>query len=309
MAAPARPLPLWASVPFLLLVLVTVLLPGAVQAQLPYLDPMPWHTPADSTSRLAMLAQVQRFTDSHTGWDGNRFLLTALLPAGDKGTFFLRFPHVTFDSGDISLEQRWPWVIGEEAEEGWPGESRTSSFGQLELGATGPFRLPGLGGLDYGLGLGLPMGSDRIYPFSSTGAPFHLAMRKPVALGGRRRLNVSGAYLAHMASNKNNLSDYAFPNGWNLGATLDWYWAKGGRFGLGYDFWDRDGRRSQLVAARFYIPWTDQGAIGLEASREIQGTLDRPATWYFTLTWRLNSARYRAGHEVPPEVVPGTAPP
>ena len=81
------------------------------------------------------------------------------------------------------------------------------------------------------------------------------------------------------------------------------------RFGVGYDFWNRDDRRSQLVSARFYIPWTDQGAIGLEAAREIQGTLDRPAAWYFTLAWRLNSSRYRAGHEVPPEIISGTAPP
>ena len=94
MATPERPLPARASVPFLVLVLVSLLVPCAVQAQLPYIDPIPWHTPADSTSRLAMLAEVQRFTDSHTSWSGNRFLLTVLLPAGDKGTFFLRFPHL-----------------------------------------------------------------------------------------------------------------------------------------------------------------------------------------------------------------------
>jgi len=169
-----------APVLFLLMFLFSLPLfrPVEVRAQLPYLDPMPWHTPADSTSRLALMAQVQRFTDSHTGWDVNRFLLTAILPAGNKGTFFLRIPHVTFDSGDVSLEARWPWVIGEEVAEGWPGESRISSFGQMELGVTGPFRLPMLGELDYGIGLGLPMGSDRIYPISSTGIPFHLAMRR-----------------------------------------------------------------------------------------------------------------------------------
>jgi hypothetical protein len=295
-----------AVLPLFCLILAAVASP--VRAQLPHLDPIPWHTPADSTSRLAMVVDLQRTTDDHTGWNSNRILLTAILPAGDRGTFFLRIPHVTFDTGGLSLRGRWPWVLGEAAEGDWPGEDRPSSFGQMEVGVTGPLRLPLVGLSDYAIALGVPMGSDRVYPFSSTSIPLRLAYRKPVDLGGRRRLDLKGVYLKHMGSGKDFLDDSAFPGGWLLGASFDWYRGEGGRFGVAYDFQDREGRLSQIVAARLWFPWAQRSAIGLEVARELAGTLDRPAAWTFTVTWRLNSARYRSGHEVPPAVMPGTLP-
>jgi hypothetical protein len=287
--------------------LILAAVPSA-RAQLPHLDPIPWHTPADSTSRLAMMVDVQRTTDDHTGWNANRILLTAILPAGGRGTFFLRIPHVTFDTDGLGLANRWPWVLGEAATDGWPGEDRLSSFGQIEVGVTGPVRLPLVGLSDYALGLGIPMGSDRVYPFSSTSIPLRLGYRKPLDLGDRRRLTLNGVYLKHMGSGKEFLNDAAFPSGWQAGASFDWYRGEGGRFGIGYDYHDREGRIAQLVAARLWFPWSERAAIGLEAARELAGTLDRPAAWYFTLTWRLNSGKYRAGHETAPEVLPGTLP-
>lgn len=281
---------------------------GPARAQLPYLDAVPWHTPADSTSRLALVVDLQRMTDEHTGWGADRILLTAILPAGDAGTFFLRIPHQTFDSGGLRLPQRWPWAMGEAATPGWPGEDRTSSFGQIEVGVTGPWRIPLLGPSDYAVALGLPMGSDRVYPFSSTGIPLRLAVRRPISLGGRRRLNLEGIYLKHMGSGKDVLDDFAFPSGWRAGVSLDWYRAVGGRWGLGYAYENREGRVSQMVSARVWFPWSGRAALGLEAARELAGTLDRPAAWIFSLSWRLNSARYRAGHETRPEVLPGTLP-
>lgn len=281
---------------------------GAARAQLPHLDPIPWHTPADSTSRLALTVDLQRFTDDHTGWNANRILLTAILPAGDKGTFFLRIPHQTFDTGGLDLEGRWPWVLGEEAPEGWPHEDRISSFGQIEIGANGPLRLPLMGAGDFGVALGLPMGSDRVYPFSSKSMPLRLALRKPIRLGERRLLHLVGAYLKPTGSGRDFLGDEAFPGGYHLGADFDWYLGKGGRLGVGYDRHDREGRIADLVSARVTIPWSGAGAIGLEAVRELAGTLDRPAAWQFSLSWRLNSGRYRSGHETPPEVIPGTLP-
>jgi len=298
-----------ARAPVLLVALAAALMSaGSARAQLPHLDAIPWHTPADSTSRLALVLDLQRMTDDHTGWNADRILLTAVLPAGDEGTFFLRIPHQTFDSGGLRLGGRWPWVLGEAAGPGWPNEDRTSSFGQIEVGTTGPWRIPLLGRSDYAVALGLPMGSDRVYPFSSTSIPLRLAVRKPLDLGGRRRLGLAGTYLQHMGSGKDYLIDFAFPSGWRLGATFDWYRGSGGRFGLGYDYEDRDGRQSQLLSARLWFPWAERAAIGLEAAREIAGTLDRPAAWYFTVSWRLNSAKYRAGREAPPAVLPGTLP-
>jgi hypothetical protein len=263
------------------------------RAQLPHLDAIPWYTPADSTSRLALVVDVDRFHDSKFGWDLNRLLLTAILPAGDDGVFFLRLPLMTFDTGGLSLQSRWPWVIGEGAPEGWPHEERVSSYGQIEVGINGPVKLPLVTWVNYGLALGLPTGSDKVYPFSSTGMPLRLALKKNLPLGRTTYLGLVAGYLAHMDSGKDNLDPYAFPSGVHLGATFDVFRDRGSRFLLSYDYHNRESRKSQMAGAQVWIPWSEDGSIGFKAARELQGTLDRPAEWYFTLSFRLDSPNHR----------------
>lgn len=279
----------------LLAVLVAVARPGTVRAQLPYLDAVPWFTTADSTSRLALVVDVNRFTDSKFDWNTNRLLLTGILPAGDDAVFFLRISHMTFDSGNVSVAQRWPWVIGPDGENGWPNESRMSSFGQIEVGVTGPVQLPLLRWVDFGLGLGLPTGSDRVYPFSSTSIPLRLALKKNLALGGHTWLGLVGGYLAAMDSGKEYLEPTAFPSGFHLGASLDVYRRRGSRLGLTYDWRYRESRKSQIAGAQWWLPWGKDGSVGLKVAAELQGTLDRPAAWYFTLAFRLDSPSHYLG--------------
>jgi hypothetical protein len=258
-----------------------------------HLDAIPWFTPADSTSRLALVVEINRFHDPKFDWNLNRILLTAVLPAGDDATFFLRLPHLTFDTGDIPLADRWPWVIGENGQNGWPHEKRISSFGQIEVGVTGPARLPLLGGVDYALALGLPTGSDKVYPFSSTSLPLRVELKKIIPLGRTTHLGLVAGYLSNMDSGRDNLTSTAFPSGYHLGAAVDLYQGRGSRLGLTYDFQDRESRRSQLAGVQWWLPWGADGSLGFKVGRELQGTLDRPAAWYFTLAWRLDSARYR----------------
>ncbi|MEN8005968.1 MAG: hypothetical protein ABFS42_03095 [Candidatus Krumholzibacteriota bacterium] len=268
-------------------------LPGGAKAQIMHLDAIPWFTPADSTSRLALVVEINRFHDPKFDWNLNRILLTTVLPAGDDGAFFLRLPHLTFDMGNTTLAGRWPWVIGEEGQNGWPNEKRTSSFGQIEVGVTGPVGLPLAGNVDYALALGLPSGSDRVYPFSSTSLPLRLELKKIVPLGEKTHLGLVAGYLSNMDSGKDYLTSAAFPSGFHLGASWDMYRGRGSRLGATYDFQDRDSRRSQLAGVQWWLPWGDSGSLGFKVARELQGTLDRPAAWYFTVAWRLDSTRHR----------------
>ena len=94
-----------------------------------------------------------------------------ILPAGSGGTFFVRIPHVTFDKGDVPLFSRRPWVQGEALADTFWTERRVSSFGQLELGVNSLRRFPLLGETHYGGAIGLPVGTDRLYPYSSVSFP------------------------------------------------------------------------------------------------------------------------------------------
>jgi len=285
-----------------LLFVVAVMILGAVpaRAQLMHLDPLPFFTPADSTSRLALVVDLDRFTDRKFDWNLNRIMLTAVIPAGDDAAFFLRLPHQTFDRGETSVRSRWPWAMGPDGQDGWPNESRTSGFGKLEIGVTGPVVLPVLRGMDFGLALGLPSGSDRVYPFSSQSIPLRLQLRKPVVLRAGLQAGFKAGYLVHLDSGKDFLDATAFPSGYQLGASLAGYGGRGSSWHLTWDYRNEDGRKSQLVGVQGWIPWTDDGALGLKVAREIQGTLDGPAEWYFTLSWRFDSPKYRQGLEEKP---------
>lgn len=275
--------------------LIWVLLLGAwfpccAGAQLVHLDPLPWSAPADSTSRLAMLVQVDRFQDSKFDWQVNRLLVTGILPAGEKATYFLRIPHVTFDTGRTPLFERWPWLQGPDADEDWPGEGRVASYGQLEIGVTGPLGLAGLQDMQFGVALGLPTGSDRLYPISSTSLPLRIELRKLLALTSYGGLALTGGLLAHMDSGKDYLvSDFAFHSGHHLGAALVWRGFAGGRFQLAYDYENRQGHRSQKASSELWWRWLGSSSIGFRATHEFQGTLDRPAAWIISLMVRLDS--------------------
>jgi hypothetical protein len=258
-----------------------------------HLDPLPYFTSADSTSRLALQVDVDRFSDAKFNWTLNRMLLTAILPAGDAGIFFLRLPLLRFDTGETPVGARWPWVLGPDGQDGWPYESSISSFGKIEVGTVGPFSLPFVGGLDYGLALGLPTGADRTYPFSAKSIPLRIQVRKPVAVTAGVQAGFGAGYLVHMDSGDDFLDPIAFPSGSWLGASLAGFGRRGARWQLSWDYRNENDRKSQLVGVQGWVPWAASGAVGLKIARELQGSLDRPAAWYFSISWRLDSPKYR----------------
>lgn len=275
------------------------LLPGPARAQILHLDPIPWQAAADSTSRLALVAQVDRFLDADTDWSLNRLLLTVVLPGGQAGTFFLRMPHLTFDTGSEPAAVRWPGILAAQTDSTWPYSSRVKSFGQLEVGATGPLTLPLVGRLTYGAALGLPIGVDRLYPFSSTSLPLRLEARKMAGLAGPLQISCDAGYLVNMDSGKEDLDPAAFPSGHRLGLGLHWYHGRGSRVQIGADLHERTGRRSVLAGMEWWVPWTPDGSLGLRVAKELAGSADRPASWYFTVAWRFDSPGYRPGVEKP----------
>ena len=281
--------------PVLLLSALFCGLSGPAAAQLTYLDEFPWLAPADSTSRLALVAEYNRFQDAKYDWTVDRLHLCAIMPAGEQSVFFLRMSHLLFDTGQVLPVQRWPWVRGAEEDFQWEDERTITSFGQPEVGALGPLNLPYLGAGQFAVGLGLPVGTDRLYPFASVSLPLRLALRKPIDLWHNARLHLETGYLMNMESGQDLLGEEAFPGGYELSARLDMYRGRGSRASLFFDHWDRDGRRSGIVGVENWLPWTPDGSVGIRVARELAGTLDGPAAWYFTLAWRFDSAGARPG--------------
>jgi hypothetical protein len=270
---------------------------GPARAQLTHLDDLPWFAPADSTSRLAMVAEFNRFEDGKYGWSTDRLHVCAIMPAGERSIFFVRMSHLLFDTGEVLPVDRWPWVRGLEEEYQWETEKTITSFGQPEIGSVGPLNLPGLKGSQYGVALGLPVGTDRLYPFASVSLPLRLAVRRHIDLWDQTRLNLKLGYLMNMESGQDLLNEEAFPSGLEFGAALDWYRGRGARSALTFDRRDLDGRKSTIVGLQSWFPWTDDGSLGLKIARELQGTLHGPAAWYFSLSWRFDSPGRRPAAE------------
>lgn len=267
----------------------------AARAQLPHLDPLPWYTPADSSSQLALVAEVDRFTDKATDWAVNRVMVTATLPAGTRSVWFLRLPYLSFDTSGQSVPARWPGTVGKDQPEGWPGGERLTGFGQLEVGAAGPLGLRGLGPWRYGFALGLPTGQNALYPWSSTSLPLRLQLQGDLRPSGPWHLWLGGGYLLHLDASGNTLAPEAFPNGWQAMAELGLLRGPGSSWRLTASWEDRNTRRSLLVGAAVWLPWTGDASIGLRAARELADAADRPARWYLALSWRFDSPSHRPG--------------
>jgi hypothetical protein len=281
---------------------VLVLCPGFVSgaaAQMLHLDPIPWSIPADSTSSKALIVEVSRFEESKFGWAGDRLMLTLVLPAGEDATTFVRIPYVMFDRGDVSLFSRWPWVQGEAEVDTFWSERRVSSFGQIEVGANGRADWPLLGGIHYGGAIGLPVGTDRLYPLSSISVPIRVEGRKDFALDSRFHLALSAGYLYNLDSGSDLLDATAFPGGWRWGSSLSLLGGRNRRVILDYDHQNRDGRRSQLAGIQCWLPWSKDGSWSARVERQLAGSLDRYATWRFVLAWRFGNPLNRPGSEEP----------
>ena len=268
-------------------------------AQMLHLDPIPWSVPADSTSSQALIVEAARFQETKFDWAVDRLLLTLILPAGSNGTFFLRMPHVTFDMGDVPLFSRWPLIQGEAEVDTFWTERRVSSFGQLEVGVNSLHDLPHVHRIHYGAAIGLPVGTDRLYPLSSVSFPLRVEVRKDLVLRRGAHLALGAGYLYNIDSGSDLLDSTAFPDGWRWGAALSLFGGRNRRVVLDYDQQNRKGHRSMLAGLQVWLPWSDDGSWGLRVDRELAGSLDRYADWRFALSWRFGDPQHRPGYEEP----------
>ena len=270
--------------------LVLVGVAGPVRAQLPYLDPLPHFTAADSTSRKAAIFEIVRNEDPDTGWSLNRLLATVVLPAGGRAAWYLRLPVMTFDRDDLPVAERWPSAVGTSESAGWPHETFGSGIGQLEVGVTGPVGFGFFETWRYGFGMGLPTAGNDLYPWTAGGMPVRLQLRPGFILGGGRHLWLQGGYIMHLDASGEALTPEAFPDGVQVGAEFAWYRGRGRRWLATWDWEDRDERVSHMVGAAVWFPWTRAGSVGLRVRHELRNTDHRPARWYFTLSFRFDGS-------------------
>ncbi len=281
-----------------MLVLLCGLLVGsdAGFAQFPHFDPPLRHDPGDSTSRRAVRMSWDRFSDEHTDWVCNRLGFTGVMPAGERGIFFVRFKYVSFDCADLFVLERWPTLRGEDAvapedpgEYDWPYERRVVGYGRPDLGVVGHLRLPLVDELQYGLAAGLPIGDDRLYPFAAADIPLQVELRKLLRLRPGWQLTILGASIHDLDSGRAYLHPDAFPTGKRIGASVTWQPAPRRRLTVGWTDERFGSARSSRLGTRYEIPSGSRSSFSLAVEREIVGTVDRPAATYVRCRWSLRS--------------------
>lgn len=263
------------------------LLGAVAYAQIPRLDPFPWYAAADSASRRGVVLGVDRFWDDDTGWRAQRLGVTVTVPFGTHSLYFLRAQVWRLDTAALPALTRWPQLRGEDAPLDWPGSVSPTGFGRPELGLVVPIRLPLAGPADAALALGLPLGTDALYPFSSAGWPLRLDVRRGGPLRGAWRWAVAIGAETTFDSSGDALAPDAFPDGWHEGAELAWAPQPWRRIALGYDERRLHGHKSQRATLAAWFPAGGGGAVGLVVARELGPRADRPATDEVSLLWRF----------------------
>ncbi len=265
---------------------LAVLAAGPGHAQLPWLEPLPAWTPADTLANRAFALDLSHLSDGRTGWSADRVAAELRFAAGGRGFFFARLPWLRLDTADLPALERWPGARGVEAGAGWPGESVLAGFGQLELGAAGPVSLPIIGALAGTLGVGVPLGHSRFYPLSGGGLPLRLEVTRRLAMPGGWALLAGAGLVRHGGPGDEVLDETAFPDGHRLRLGLE---LAHGRADARLD-WSaerRGDRRAQWLAVEWSAPWGDGARAGVRLAREVSGSDDRLAAWLAGVTWRL----------------------
>lgn len=304
------------GLPVLVSSLLLLLSALPVSAQMVQLDPMLWTAPTDSLAGPSLEIRIDRFEEPKFGWAADRLLATLRLPVSPTAGFFVRLPHATFDFGDTPLFRRWPWLEPAAEEDGttvaetgefW-SERRVTSFGQIEIGGDRRAHWPWLGEFAYGGALGLPTGSDRLYPISSISFPIRIEARKTALAASALQLDLDAGRLIHVDSGGDTLDETAFPGGWHAGVSLRLGTARGSRLLLQFDHQDREGRLAQRATAALVLPRGERSSWTLQVDRELAGTLDRFAAWRFSVAWRLDH-RSRTAPQPEPGIGAEAAPP
>jgi len=256
-------------------------------AQIPPLDQIPWLTPADSTAGRTMLVGWDRCDEERVDWVTNRLGISGYWATGPNTRFFARLHYLVFSTANLSALQRWPELAGEETEVDWPGEDQITGWGRPEVGLVTGLELPLLGESQFGLALGFPIGRDELYPFSSASIPLRLSVLKRLLLSRPLSLDLEGDKIFHLDSSQEYLDPAAFPSGTQVSAALCWRPAGAGSAALVVREERLDGRRRARVGLQIWIPQGENDSLGLAFLKDLGGSVDRPATSQFSVTYRV----------------------
>jgi len=257
------------------------------RAQIQRLDSAPWYAVTDSSSRGGVIFGLDRFWDDDTGWNVGRLGLTVTAPFGLRSVYYLRLHALRFDTAELPVLSRWPQLRGEDAEDDWPGSVSSSGLASPELGLIVPLPLPLVGPTDAALAMGVPLGSDALYPFASGCWPLRLDVRRTwrcrhgmvwaVRAGGETSFDSSG----------DELTPDAFPDGWRFAADAAWQPETWRQVVASYEERRLAGHASRRVSLAAWIPLGDGHAFGLVVARELGPRADRPATNDVSILWRF----------------------
>jgi hypothetical protein len=258
-------------------------------AQVPYLDPLPWFALPDSAAGQALLFHYDRFDDEKFNWTANRFGMTGVLPAGRQSCFFVRAHYLIFDTDKLAVLDRWPDAAGEDAE-GWPGERRIVGWVRPEFGLLTHWSPPLLGRLKLGLSAALPVGRDELYPFTAASMPLRVNLRKVWQLSSAWGATLGTGYVQHLDSGRAFLDPAAFPSGQSTVAGLTWHHGSGASLDISWRQEFLDDRRTTRLAGHCWLPYRERHALGLIVQREMAGAVHRPYATLVGLVWRLNAS-------------------
>jgi hypothetical protein len=257
------------------------------RAQVPRLDPAPWYAVTDSTTRRGVVFGLDRFWDDDTGWSVGRLGITVTAPLGLRSVYFLRAHAMRFDTGERPVLTRWPGLRGEGAQDDWPGSVSPSGLARPELGLIVPLPLPLAGLTDAAITMGLPLGSDALYPFSAGSWPLRIDVRRTWRRGTAWRGAIKVGAETTFDSSDDVLTADAFPSGWCFAAEAAWQPATWRQFAVAFEERRLAGHAICRATLAAWLPLGDESDVGLVLARELGIRADRAATNEVSLLWRF----------------------
>lgn len=265
-------------------------------AQVHHLAEAPWHALDTGPRRRGVEMSWQQAIEPGVGWRSDRLGLVVLMPLGRQATAFVRADYLRFDTGDRPVFARWPQLQpadqqgSDAADSGWPHEAVINGFGRPEFGLLTPLTLPLVGRGDLGLQVGLPIGTDRLYPLSAACIPLRADWRRTVVTTGALHARLRVGSERTFSTLGDELEADAYPNGWRYALQVG---SPPGRPHGWQIAWTarelEDGRHERRVSLGGWLPLPDGHLLLVQAMRSLGDRTDRHATWIFGLTWHLGS--------------------
>jgi hypothetical protein len=261
------------------------------QAQVPYLDPLPFYARSDTAAGRILVVSYDRFDDEISHWAADRVGLTGILATGRRSCLFVRAHYLAFDSGELSTLQRWP-QLADEAPSDWPGEHRMVGWTRPEVGVLAQLALPGLGETECVLAAALPVGRDELYPLSAASLPLRLLLGKSLVTAASWQAHLAAGQIIHLDSSRQWLQPEAFPSGTVLAVRCQWRPQGPRSVSVALSLQEEllGDRRSTNLGCQVWWPYGLQHAIGLSVQRELAGRAERSFGSLVTLSWRLQAS-------------------